>query len=222
MSLSPDPLLREVEEDLRRERYEKLWKKYGGFLIGAAVLVVLVVAGYKGWQAYDQNAREEAGEQFVQASDLANVEGDAAARAFLDLSEGAPQGYAFLSQLRAAALYAEANDQYQAAEIYTRLEQTANDELHKDLVVLFRGFTILNSREGAEGDDQALIALLEPLTAPGRPMRYSARELLAFAALARGDRKRASEIFEELRADPSTPADMMQRAENFLSQVREG
>lgn len=222
MSLSPDPLLREVEEDLRRERYEKLWKKYGGAVIGAAVVVVLVVAGYKGWQAYDQNAREEAGELFVQASDSANTDADAAARAFLDLSEHAPEGYAFLSQLRAAALFAEAHDPEHATKIYSHLEQTADHELHKDIAVLFRAFTMLNNSADTERDDQALSAILEPLTAPGRPMRYSARELLAFAALARGDRKRASEIFDELREDPATPADMLQRAEHFLTQICQG
>jgi hypothetical protein len=40
-------IFQEVEEDVRRERYEKLWKKYGNYIIA---LAVLIVAGVAAWQ----------------------------------------------------------------------------------------------------------------------------------------------------------------------------
>ena len=42
-----DNLFREVEEELRRERMEKLWKQYGNYVIAAAALIVIIVLGYK-------------------------------------------------------------------------------------------------------------------------------------------------------------------------------
>ncbi len=40
-----DSLLREIDEDLRHERYAKLWKKYGAFVIAAAVCFVFMMSG---------------------------------------------------------------------------------------------------------------------------------------------------------------------------------
>jgi len=38
-------VFREVDEELRRDRLMALWKRFGPYLIGAAVALVLVVAG---------------------------------------------------------------------------------------------------------------------------------------------------------------------------------
>ena len=35
-------LFKEIDEDLRQERFAKLWKKYGPYIISAAVALVLV------------------------------------------------------------------------------------------------------------------------------------------------------------------------------------
>ena len=39
-------IFREVEEDVRRERFQKLWKAYGSYAIAA---LVLLFAGIGGW-----------------------------------------------------------------------------------------------------------------------------------------------------------------------------
>jgi len=38
-------IFQEVEEDVRKERYEQLWKKYGNYIIGAAAILVIAVGG---------------------------------------------------------------------------------------------------------------------------------------------------------------------------------
>ena len=48
-----DGLLREIDEELRQEQAQKLWKTYGKYVIAVAVAVVAVVAGYQGYRAYD-------------------------------------------------------------------------------------------------------------------------------------------------------------------------
>ena len=46
-----DNLFKEIDEDLRQQKYADLWKKYGKFVIGAAVALVVGVASLKGWEA---------------------------------------------------------------------------------------------------------------------------------------------------------------------------
>ena len=48
--MSDDSLFREVDEEVRAERFQKLWKQYGAYVAGAAIGVVLAVAGINGWQ----------------------------------------------------------------------------------------------------------------------------------------------------------------------------
>ena len=35
-------ILKEVDEDIRKERYSNLWSKYGKYLIGLIVLIVII------------------------------------------------------------------------------------------------------------------------------------------------------------------------------------
>ena len=40
-----DSLLREVQEEIRREQMEKLWQRYNGLIFGAAALIVFLSRG---------------------------------------------------------------------------------------------------------------------------------------------------------------------------------
>ena len=42
-------IFHEVEEDLRRDQAAAIWNKYGNYIIGAALLLVLAVAAHWGW-----------------------------------------------------------------------------------------------------------------------------------------------------------------------------
>ena len=94
-------IFREVDEDIRRERYSKLWKRYGKYVIAGAVAIVVLTAGREGWKQYQTAQREVAGERFAQALDLAasGRETDAVT-AFSALADDAGAGYATLARLR--------------------------------------------------------------------------------------------------------------------------
>ena len=47
MANQDDNFLREVEEEIRRERFERLWKEYGTYFIAGAAVIVIGVLGYK-------------------------------------------------------------------------------------------------------------------------------------------------------------------------------
>ena len=38
-------IFQEVDEEVRRDRFHKIWKEYGGYIIAAAVALVLVLDG---------------------------------------------------------------------------------------------------------------------------------------------------------------------------------
>jgi len=69
--LSDESLFREVDEEVRQEQFKKLWARYGKFVIGLAVLVIIGVAGMEGWRYFQMKQSEQAGDSFFAATDLA-------------------------------------------------------------------------------------------------------------------------------------------------------
>ena len=62
----------EVDEEVRRERLQKLWERYGVYLIAACVLLVAVVGGWRGYEWYEAKKAAEAGASFEAAIALAD------------------------------------------------------------------------------------------------------------------------------------------------------
>ena len=66
-------IFREVEEDVRKERLEKLWKAYGDYAIALVALIILAVAGYELWLRYENSQRAKASAEFVTAQHVNNA-----------------------------------------------------------------------------------------------------------------------------------------------------
>ena len=213
-----DSLLREIDEDLRRERYALLWKRYGWVIIALVVALVAGVAGYEAWRGYQKRLHAESGERFAAAATVAEVDPATAAAAFADLAEDAPPGYEILARLREAALHVEQNDVAAAAAAYDSLAGSTGDPLYSDLAVILRVMTAMESAV-APADAAELAEQLAPLTAADRPWRYSAREMSAHLALRADETERAREILTELSNDVQAPEGIRARAEAMLAGI---
>lgn len=204
-----DSLFREIEEDLRHEQFAKLWKKYGNYVIGAALLLVIGVAGFQAWRAYDLDRRAERSALFANALRAVNDDklGEANAM-FAKLAEGGPGGYAALARLNQAAIKARSGDSAGAAADYVAISQ--DKDVDADLRNLALILSVLH--EADQGDPTALSARIRPLTAAGSPWRHSAKELDALLAQRMGDKQRAIQMFRELADDATAPAGVRARA----------
>ena len=89
-----DSLLREVDEELRREQMQKIWERYSGLILGAAALhrgcrLAATSSGSRSAIA----AAETAGAEFAAAVHLADEnKTDDARKAFEKIAEGGSQG----------------------------------------------------------------------------------------------------------------------------------
>jgi hypothetical protein len=66
-------------------------------------------------------------------------------------------------------------------------------------------------------DAEAAVAALEPLAAPGRPLRLSVLELRALVAGRKGDAKQARELWTQIAQDQQVPQGLAQRAAAMLN-----
>ena len=116
-------IFREVEEDVRKERLEKLWKAYGDYAIALMALIILGIAGWQLWLRYESAQRAKASLEFVAAERITNS--TQAAAAFDKLSKTAPGGYGQLSRLAEASALAVAGNPADAVTRYKAIAAAA-------------------------------------------------------------------------------------------------
>ncbi len=211
-----DPLMQEIEEELRQEQMQKLWKRYGNYIVAVALLVVAVVAGYQGWQTYERSTRQEETARLVgaaqqaEAGDIAN-----AIESFAQIAGDGKTGVEIVARLRAAALTAENGDHAGAQQMY---ESVATDD---DAPKSFRDLaTLLGAAQSLEtGNAESVIARLEPLRADNHPLRHSAREYSAVAAIQVGDTAKAEEFLRAIALDGEAPGGIRSRSEELLQAI---
>lgn len=213
-----DSLFREIDEDIRQENLEKLWKKYGTVLIGAAVGLVVLVAGYKGWQTYDTDRRENAAAQFLNAAAQAEAgKPEDAQLVFAQLSDNGPGGYAMLAQFRSAALLAQQGDTAGAAAAYGAIAADSSmDALYRDLADVLAALAEVDS-----ADPKAIRARMDRINVDANPWRFSAREISALAALRDGNKTDAQTLYDGLANDSTTPSSLRQRAQAMAQHLKD-
>ena len=209
-----DSLLREIDEELRQEQYAKLWKKYGNYLIAVAAVVVLSVAGYQGWRAYDLDSRTSQGERFASAQRLAGADkADEARQAFAELAADAGAGYALLARLQEAALRTRLGDGEGAGLTYRDLAaDNSVDSTYRDLAVVVN--TLIEFDTASPGDLQQRLA---PLTDDDNPWRHLALELTALLMQRSGNTAEARTAFTRLAEDATAPQGVRARAGEVLA-----
>jgi hypothetical protein len=211
-------IFKEVEEDLRREKLEQIWKRHGRLIIALAVLIVVATAGSVVWKRYQQQREAKLAEQYgaaIALTDPANGDLAKADAALANIAD-AGGGYGALAALERAAVKAKAGDLDGAGKIYDALAaDSGTPAALRDLARLLKAMRLVDS-----GDPAALTASLAPLMAPENPWRFSATELTAVLALKSGDQKRATELFTQLADDQAAPSSLRARAAEMAAALK--
>ena len=80
-------IFREVDEEVRQQRYRELWQKYGAYVIGLAVVIILLVAGYQGWISHQDSTRAEASDRYIALMEALQSDEEAALDELFAFSE---------------------------------------------------------------------------------------------------------------------------------------
>lgn len=206
-------IFREVDEDLRRDRAEKLFKRYGGYGIAAAVLLVAGTAGYTTWRNWQQSQQQQDTAALVAAISQTAQGPDKGVEALAAYAGKADPKMAAIAQFNAAALLIRQGKPAEAATVYDTIAANGTvDGVYRDLA------TLLSVMERLEtGDPAQLQAKLQPLTADASPWRFSARELSATLAIRAGDKDKARTLFQQLADDAAAPAGVRSRAADLAT-----
>jgi hypothetical protein len=192
----------EVDEEVRREQFRKLWERYGVYLIAACVLLVAAVGGWRVYEWSEAKKAAQAGAAFQAAATLSSEgKNKEAEEAFAKLASTGTASYRMLAKFREAAEVAH-QDPKAAVAIYDQLAADGSvGRVLQDLAALRSATILVDTAPYSE-----IAQRLEPMTAPDRTFRHSARGALALAAWRAKDATAMRRWSDMVLADADTPS----------------
>jgi hypothetical protein len=215
--MSDDSFIREVNEELRQDQARALWDRYGPYLLGIAIAVVVVTAAWVGWDYWTRSQANASGDRFSQALTLAEQGKTDEALAQLEALEADGYGaYPVLARLRTATLQAAQGNTEAAVAGF---DAVANDgsvpSSIRDMARLRAAYILVD--HGSYADVSTRV---EALTADTNALRHSAREALGLAAWKEGRAADALSLFEQLASDAEAPRNVRERATMMAELIR--
>lgn len=205
--------INEVEEELRKDKYNALLRKYGGYILAILVGIVLVAGFLEYKNGKDGRAARAASASFVSANKLAEAGNtDAAIEKFTALAELAPKGYAGLSYSRAADLELKRGNKEKAVQYLDKAAEKFENPIHKDLAAYKAALIVMDL-----GRVDDVLARTKALIYDDAPYGDLARELSAQANLKAGRLGEARTQFKYLVNIPGVLPGVKARARQAIS-----
>jgi hypothetical protein len=206
-------IFHEVDEEVRREKLQQLWERHSNLIIALALLVVLGVGGWRGYEWWENQKAAEAGAAFEAAISLGEADKHAEAQAaFAKVAKDGTSGYRMLARFREANELSK-TDAAAAVKAFDALAADSSiGRTLQDAAAVRAGLIAVDTATLPE-----MTTRLEPLTAADRPFRHIARELLALAAYKAGDSAAAQKWFDLIATDAETPSGTRQRIDVLMT-----
>ena len=219
MAQPPDineTFLREVDENLRRDRARDFAKKYAKWWIAAIMLFLAASGGWIYWQYYQRQQSERDVEQLAELYKNIGTGNLAGAPQKLDaLSKSEHSAVRASALFTRAAVAIEQNDNRLAIAKYR--EAAGDDDLpkpYRDAALIRQTALEFDSLKPEE-----IIARLQPLAKPGEPWFGSAGEMTALALIKQGNKAEAGRLYVALAKDNSVPDSIRDRAVQIASSL---
>ncbi len=215
--MTDDSFIREVNEELRSERAKAIWRRFGPFIIGAAVAVVLGTAANVAYNHWTSTQAAASGDEFLAALDLsAEGKNDEALTILEKLETDGYGSYPALAQLRIASILADKGDAANAVAAYDKAseDKTVPAPL-RDMAKIRAAYILMDT-----GSYDDVAKRVETLSSDANSMRHSAREALGMAAWKAEKNDDAAKLFKQIADDPLAPANIRQRANVMLDLMR--
>ena len=207
-----EPLEDEVNEELRRQQLKSIWDRFGVYIIGFAVLIIISVGGNEIINHLNNRLSQRESNAFDNALNLIENGNDSAGLdQLIKLTEG-KTGYKGLALFRLSS-ESLTNGNYQEAVNYLKkasLDKTLTNNL-RVFAKIKAGLILVDNGSFSEVD-----VLLKEVIESGGPFSFHAKEILALALIKNGRDLEAQEIFQEIANDASAPPVLARRAEIFL------
>ncbi len=207
-------ILRQVDEDLRKEKLSNLWSRYGLYLVSAVIIIILAVVGYQLKNYSDKKYNEELVEEYLNAANAQNIHDK------LSLYEnllGSKNEYlSGMAELRIASLELEKGNLEQSLFI---LEKIINNKDYEPIIRDLATYLLLISNINELGKDEFMNHLDEEKVQESN-FRFLFKELISIKNLLLGNKEESKKGFKELIEIFDTPTEIKIRANKFIEIIK--
>ncbi|GAM99718.1 Mlr7403 protein [alpha proteobacterium U9-1i] len=215
MSNETDSFIQEVDERVREDRVMTFFKRWGLWLGGALVVVLVGIGGWQLWRAQQTESARSQAEAYVAAQELARAGNlDDAKAAFENLTNEGPRTYRVMAQLEHAAVLEAQGDLQGALAEFDAAAEAATDPLMKRTAQMRAAYLVAETQDFA-----AVQARLTPIIEGGGQLATLAQELLAVEAWEAGEVDLARQTLDAIALAFEAPESVRQRAQVALAVI---
>ena len=201
-------IFREVDEDIRKERYINLFRKYGVYVIAIVVIIVGTLAGIQFYSGYQVNKNEMLFAEYINI--IENNSDDTLEK----LSDSGETSNIFLNGMyllkRSDLLVASGQIDQATLLLSEAIENNNLNKIHNDVAIyklLMINIETLSIEE---------IKLYQNKLISEVDAFYLIEELIAIKFLIEGQKEDAIKKFSELSANNSVPIEIKNRSAVFI------
>ena len=206
-------IFNEVDEDIRKERYQNLWRKYGKYIAGFLVLIVIIFSLSQYLHLKKISDNRKILDTYLLA--IENIEKNQFALAKQDLEIVYNEKNIVLSAISGLKLSDEYLDKNQIKEATLVLKNIYNNN---SIEAIFRELAlykyIMINFENTEVAE--IEAMVSSFVANKKILNLYFQEIIGIKYLTLGNFKKAESIFKDLSLDETTPFDLKMRLDKLI------
>ena len=206
-------IFNEVDEDIRKERYQNLWSKYGKYIIGFLILIIIVFSLTQYFQAKNISNNKAILDMYYSAAE--NIEKnqlDFANQELKIIYNQKNKTLAALSGFKMSETYLKNNQKEEAISLLEEIADNSSLEtiyrelaLYKYIMINFENINISSIEKKIES-----IGVNKSILNP-----YF-QEIIGIKFLTIGKIEKANSIFTDLLSNEGTPFDLKMRLDKLI------
>ena len=206
-------IFNEVDEDIRKERYKKLWSSYGKYLIGLIISIILIFSINQFLVSKNiADNKRLLDIYFSAAEDIEKNQFELANESLNKIYNDKNATLAAFSAFKLSETYLKNNNRIDAIAVLENIfSNNSLETIYRELALykyIMINFDVLDI-----SDIESKISIINNKEGQFNPYF---KELLGIKYITIGDKAKASSIFNELSSSENTPFDLKIRLEKLI------
>lgn len=218
-----DSFVDSINEEIRKENYERLWKKYGKAISTIAIILLLGTSIYTYWKRQDIADKEAISYRFTAAqNELLSDNKNNAATKFREIGKVSKKNYATLAKFEYAAILRDKGDKSALSQYKSVFDDNKVPNMLRDLAYIYYVNSALDLMEEKELKN-SLPSFIRTLSTKyiGKSWNMLAQETLAYCYIKHGDKYKAKTTLQALAISEDVPSGMLERARELVQYLEE-
>ena len=217
-----DSFVDSINEEIRKENYERLWKKYGKVISTFTIALILGSSIYTYWKKQDIADKEAISDRFTAAqNELMSDRKNEAVTKFREIGKVSKKNYATLAKLEYAAILRDKGDKAALTQYKLIADDNKISKILRDLAYIYYVNSALDLMDEKELKNNLPLFIKILPEYIGKSWSLIAQETLAYCYIKLGNKQKAKTTLQSLATSENIPSGMLERARELVQYLDE-